>query len=291
MNKVYLLLDCNYLCHRAKHTLGGLKHGETPTGVIYGFLKTISYFQERFNTHRVVFCWDSKTNKREEIFPAYKKKRKARYKEWTPKEAKFEKAFRLQMKKLRRYYLKAIGYKNVFCQAGYESDDIIASISKHLPKDDEAIIITSDQDMYQCLRHNVSFYNPQKNELVTLQKFYRKYGIMSKDWKVLKAITGCTTDEVPGIKRVGEITALKFLKRKPKETSKIFQAILSNESWKILQRNKKLVYLPFKGVKIFPLREDEISRQGWKEVCRKLGMKSIQDKGPTPSRKRKRNAN
>lgn len=288
MNKKYLLLDCNYLCHRAKHIFGGLKHNETPTGVIFGFLKMIPMFQERFDTQFVVFCWDSKTNKREEIFPAYKQKRKARRKEWTKEEAEFEKAFRLQMQKLRIHYLKTIGYQNVFCQAGYESDDIIASICKDLSADDEAVIITSDKDMYQLIRSNISFFNPHKNEVLTLQKFKKRYEIRPKDWKVVKAIAGCTTDEVPGIKGVGEKTAIKFIKKEVKETSKVFQAMISKKGWRIIKRNKRLVYLPLKGIKHFPLREDNITRQGWREVCRKLGMKSIQDKGPTPSRKRKK---
>ena len=142
--KKWLILDCNFLCHRAKHSMGGLSHGNTPTGIIYGFLKSIQSFQDQFDTKHIIFCWDSKTSKRQEIFPAYKKKRADRYKDLTKQEIKFEKEFRYQMKMLRTKYLKLIGYKNNFVQPGYEGDDIMASITLNLKMNDEAILITSD---------------------------------------------------------------------------------------------------------------------------------------------------
>jgi DNA polymerase-1 len=285
MYKKWLVLDCNYLCHRAKHSMGGLSNGNTPTGVIYGFIKTVIYLQEMFNTHRVIFCWDSIKNNRYDIFPGYKQKRKSRYNELTSEEEEFEKAFRSQMKKLRRYYLKEIGYRNVFCQKGFESDDLIASICKNLPDDQQAVIITSDQDMYQCIKHNISFHSPQKKETVTLQGFTKQYGITPKEWGMLKAIVGCSTDEVPGVRGVGEKTCLKYLKGELKDTTKAYQSITSKEGIAIYKRNRPLVILPFKGTKVFKLKKDRISEEGWKNVMKKLGMKSLREKAPIFRRK------
>ncbi len=290
MNKKWLVLDCNYLCHRAKHSTGGLSYGGTPTGVIFGFLKTISHFQELFDTPHVIFCWDSKTNKREGIFRAYKRKRKLRYKDCTEEEARFNHEFRIQMQKLRRVYLKKIGYRNVFCQKGFESDDLIASICQGLPIHEEAVIISSDQDLYQLIFHNVSFFNPQKNKTLTLQGFTKQYRILPDQWARVKAIAGCATDEVPGIPGVGVKTVIKWMKGELKETTKAWWDIHSIKYKGLVCRNMKLVWLPLEGTKSFKLREDKPSIKGWREVTKELGMKSIRGRAPF-SRQKKRSRN
>jgi len=260
--------------------MGKLRYEDSATGVIYGFLKQIPHLQEMFNTERVVFCWDSIHSKRQKIFPNYKKKRTDRYKELDEDEVKFEKEFRYQMKQLRKIYLKKIGYRNVFMQKGYEGDDIMASICKRLPEYDSAILVTSDHDMYQCLQYNISIYNGTSFPIMTNQLFKKKFGLSSNDWCIVKALAGCSTDEVPGIKGVGEKTAIKYLKGELKPTSKIYKKMQTPESKKIYERNRKLVFLPMKGTKEFVLREDRISQKGWEEVVDALGMKSIKDKAP-----------
>lgn len=286
MGKKYLILDCNFLCHRAKYSTGGLSYGGTPTGVIYGFLKSITALQEQFNTPHVIFCWDSRTNKREQIFPAYKQKRRDRFKDLTEEEQAFENAFRVQMFRLRVYYLRWIGYKNIFVQGGYESDDIIASICLNLSHKDAALIISSDQDLYQLIRFNVSLWNPQKGKILTLQGFKKKYGIIPDQWSNVKVLAGCSTDEVPGVKGVGEKTAIKYIRRELKAESIAAKNIRSKKTDKIIDRNYPLVVLPFAGVNTFKLRKDKLSKSGWERVTTKLGMKSIRDKGPT-TKKRK----
>ncbi len=254
--------------------MGRLTNGTTPTGVIFGFLKTILALQSLFNTKHIVFCWDSKFSKRKEIFPGYKQKRKERMNEWTDEEEQFEKEFRFQMKKLRKEYLRRVGYRNIFCQKGYEGDDLIASICSNLPADDDAIIISGDHDLYQCIKFNVSFYNPIKGKKLTLQRFKKKYGIIPNQWATVKILAGCSTDEIPGIKGVGEKTAIKYLRRKLKKTSKIYQRI-EEKSFDMTLTNCPLVCLPMKGTKTFKLKNDQISKKGWREVTEELGMKSL----------------
>ena len=96
----------------------------------------------------------------------------------------------------------------------------------------------------------------------------------------MKALAGCSTDSVPGIKGVGEKTAIKYLKNELKESSKIYQRIISKEGWNIYKRNIELVKLPFTGTKIFKLKTDKLSATGWKEVVEQLGMKSIRERMP-----------
>lgn len=278
MSRKYLLLDCNYLCHRAKYTTGGLTYHGDATGVMYGFLKSLSGFQDLFDTHNFVFCWDSNTNKRIEIFPDYKAQREK--KQYTEEEQKFYRAFKRQMKKLRTTYLPLIGFKNIFVQRGYESDDIIASVCNKLSNKDEAVIISSDKDLYQCISHNISFHNPQTHKILTLQVFKQMYGIEPVRWGLVKALGGCHTDNVPGISGVGEKTAIKYLLNQLNPDSKAYQEITSPIGIEIFERNSELVILPFKGTGCFKLKSDSLSENGWKQVTKMLGMKSIRDRMP-----------
>jgi len=288
MNKKWLLLDCNYLCHRAKHATGNLSHGGDATGTIYGLLQSLSGFQDIFNTSRFVFCWDSKFNKRKDFYPRYKANRQKQKKEYTKEEIKFERAFRKQMQKLRMLYLPMIGFKNIFVQKGYESDDIMAEISLHsIAKDDEAIIITSDKDLYQCIESNVSIFNPQTNKILTYQGFFKRYGIEPMLWSMVKSLAGCTTDNVRGIEGVGEKRAVQFLLNELNPNSAAYKAIKSSKGNRISNRNLFLVVLPMDGINQFELEEDELSKEGWKEVTEMLGMKSIRDRIPFGKRKKK----
>ncbi len=288
MSRKWLILDCNFLCHRLKYAMGGLSFEGGPTGIIYGFLKSIPMYQEMFDTPHIIFCWDSKSSKRQEMFPGYKANRKNRQAELTEEEIIFETEFRYQMKMLRRKYLPMIGFKNVFCQKGYEADDLIASICLKTPEKNDIVIITSDQDLYQCLATNIFIYDPNKRKRMTLQGLYKKYGLKPHEWKMMKGIAGCSTDGVPGVKGVGEKTATKYLIEGLSDTSKTFQRINSKKGWKIYKRNLKLVSLPFKGTKKRKLKKDNLSANGWKQVIRELGLKSIGDKVPMGIRRKRK---
>lgn len=297
MSKTWLILDCNYLCHRAKHSTGGLKYREKPTGVIFGFLMNLPVLQDLFNTSHIAFCWDSKTNKRLEIYPDYKAKRNV--KNLTAEEEKYESDFRKQMKKLRRQYLRTIGFKNVFCKQGFEADDVIASICWWSIRDvdggkgAEAVIVSSDYDLYQLIRPGVSMYNPATGKRMTLQKFKKKYGIHPTRWAQVKAIAGCPGDNVKGVEGVGEKTALKYIIGKLDLGSKAYEKIESKKGKLIRQRNMKLVGLPYvprnrKEIKIFRLKPDKISEKGWNKVIGALGMKSLRGRVPFGPRRRKK---
>lgn len=280
MSKTWLLLDCNFLCHRAKHATGGLSYGETPTGVVFGFFLSILPLQQRFRTKHVVFCWDSKTNLRNTKSKQYKANRAIRFKQLPPDEKKVELAFRYQMKKLRREYLPTIGFRNIFCRQGYESDDLIASVCKYSLGDDNAIIVSSDQDLYQLLAANVSIYNPNANKVITLQSFKKQYGISPTQWVDVKAIGGCSGDQVKGIWRIGETTVIKYLRGELKPNSERVLKIEDEEGRRIARDNRVLVELPYPGVRKFRLKKDQLSEKGWREVCKKLGMKSLKTKMP-----------
>jgi 5'-3' exonuclease len=274
--KTWIILDGQYLCYRARFSMGDLSHQGSPTGAIYGFLKTVLALREQFDPYSCVFCWDSKYSKRAEIFPEYKAKRHNRG-QMTDEEWQFEQAFRKQVKLLRKEYLPTIGFRNVFQQKGYESDDLMASVAYYsVAKEDRVYIITADHDLFQCIGPTVSVYNPRERKDMTLQVFHKQYGIDPKDWIYVKCWAGCDSDNVPGIRGIGEKTAILFLRGELKPSSKACRSIQSDTE--IVVRNEKLIRLPFPDTKKFKLKRDILSDTGWQKVCDKLGFKSIRDR-------------
>lgn len=267
----WLLLDMSYLAYRAFFTTGHLSYNEVKTGVIYGLMRDISNFQADFRTSHFAFCFDVGKSKRIEIDPQYKANR---HKERPEEEIEALQELRSQLKRMRKEYLTEIGYKNIFWQVGYEADDIIASIVRHsLPAVDEAIIISGDQDLYQLLQPNVTIWHPSRRQTITLQSFRKEYKISPTEWKTVKALSGCSSDNIKGIHGVGEKTAIKYIRNELPKNSKSLKIILENADVK--ERNLQLVELPYAGTKKFNLVDDAQDTAGWERITQRFGMKSL----------------
>ena len=282
MKSPLLVLDSHYLCHRAFHAQSNLSWNGRATGVIFGFLKGIGPLKDEFRTDRIAFCFEGTGSLRKEQYPEYKGG--VRSKQRSVPEQKAYDALHSQILQLRTQYLPKIGFRNIFCFDGLESDDIMASIAKNPELYGECILVTSDSDLYQCLSPTCSIFSPQKMKLLTEDWFRREYGIRPSKWAVVKAIAGCHTDNVKGVGGVGESTAIKYVKNLLPHTHKAFWIIQSKRGREIIRRNKNLVKLPLSCPAIEQIFKDDISPQGWKDVCHELGMRSLAGQPPVSSR-------
>jgi 5'-3' exonuclease len=287
MASSWLILDCNFLCHRAGYAFGGheLSHDDQPTSVAFGFLSDLIRLQERFDAAQVVFCFDLGRPIRKDLLPEYKAARHAKH--ISPEEIESYNDFHREVKRLWREILPNIGYQNILRRVGYEADDWIAAACKRVPSTDEAVIISADHDLFQCLRPNIRLYSPNAKKLYTLQSFRQEFGINPPEWIEVKAIAGCRGDEIPGAARIGEKTAIKFLKGKLKEGSKAYNTIDNFVHSKTYIRNIGLVRLPIDGLPGVSLIPDEVvNRRRWKDEMERLGMKSLVGLGPYLGRRK-----
>lgn len=277
--KTWLILDCNYLCHRAFHSMRGLSFREVHTGVAFGFFRELVNLQSLHGASRVVFAFDHGKGLRARDFPQANYKRKRRPENLTRQEQSIRAELQKQIRYLRLNYLPSLGYRNVYYKFGYEADDIIASVCLDLPARDEAIIVSADKDLFQLLSERVCIYNPHQKKATTLESFQRDFGVSATQWVDVKAIAGCGTDEVVGVAGIGEKTAAKFLNGTLKPDSKAHQAIVNgNAIWK---RNRPLVQLPYPGVPKYKYRKDRVTRKRWRRVMESLGMNSLLDDYPS----------
>lgn len=265
-----LIIDANYIGHQARHTLGHLSLDDVPTGVLYGFLTRVLTLGFEFETNDMLFCWDSRKSYRKKRFAGYKARReKDRSLE---EQAEIDLAYR-QFVLLRKKILPQIGFANNFLQPGIEADDLMVRIVMDNPIA-TFVIITSDEDLFQALQYpNVEIYNPRKRSLMSAKRFRRRYGIKPKDWVKVKYVAGCTSDCIPGIKGIGEKTALRWL-RGELTSSKSLTKIESGLR-KAKRKYKRLVELPYPKTRSVTIKPNEFSDKDLKKVCKKYGMRSF----------------
>ncbi|MFD2445788.1 5'-3' exonuclease H3TH domain-containing protein [Bacillus sp. CGMCC 1.16607] len=176
-----------------------------PTNGISGFLKHMLTAVSTFNPSHLAVCWDmgSKTF-RSELYTDYKGNRGEAPVELIPQ-------FDLVKEVVASFDIPNIGL------AGYEADDCIGTVAKDLKRDMKVSILTGDQDILQLLEENISVILLKKgfgNYLVhTPDTFYEEKGIKPRQMIDLKGLMGDPSDNYPGVKGIGEKTALKLLQQ------------------------------------------------------------------------------
>src|SRR5262249_54538205 len=159
--------------HRAFHVSRDLAWKGRATGVIYGFLRDLTVLEDIFHTNRMAFCFEGEDLLRKKIYPNYKLKRYPR--DSTTEETNARNELRHQIAQLRLNSLIRIGFKNIFYESGYESDDLMAAIARDQKGIREVILITADHDMYQCLQEGVVMYSPQRGSVYSHHHFVGQY--------------------------------------------------------------------------------------------------------------------
>lgn len=258
--KTWAVVDVDNVARRMFHAIPSrLYRGERVEAVV-GFAREMKSISAKIDVppSRFVFCADhSDRSPRRAIVPSYKANRD-RDEGFLAGSNKARKFFVSQMKLIVKELLPVAGYernKQIWRMQGLEADDLIASVVKHNAGDNRFVIVSNDKDLYQLLSSkSVRMFDHRSGEIVTKKSFVEKYGVLPSFWPLVKAIAGCSTDEVPGVKGVAELTAIKYLTDE-NFTGKALQKI--HEHAKQTERNLKVVSLPIEGTPALPLIEAE----------------------------------
>ena len=200
-----LLIDCSNLIYAAYYTTGTLSWEGKWTGIIYGFLKKVLFLANKFNTNRFVMCWDSPYTYRHKDYKGYKQSRIDKKAAYTPLEKEEYNLIKDQTITLRTKTLPFMGFYNNYFQEYYEADDLLAWWTNTLYDlgERKIIMVTSDNDMYQCL-DKCKIYSVAKKKIFTRKNLYRQYGVYPENWTYLKALGGCSGDDIIGVKGVSD---------------------------------------------------------------------------------------
>ncbi len=98
-----------------------------------------------------------------------------------------------------------------------EADDYIASLAKKYSAERPVVIIGMDKDLKQCLNENVVMWDPASKDekIVTMQSFMEETGLRPAQWADVQALIGDSSDNIPGVKGIGEKTAIKLFQDFP----------------------------------------------------------------------------
>lgn len=208
-SKTLILIDGHALAFRQYYALERTamktKDG-TPTWAVYGFFKAIFDLLKNKNLspNAIGVAFDvSHHTFRTEKFVEYKANREA-----------MPDPMRIQMG-LIYAGLKAFNIP-IYTKEGFEADDVIGTISrKACELGHKVYILTGDQDSFQLIRQNgcIKVIIPSKGELIEYdwEKVHEKLGVYPNQVIDYKALRGDTSDNIPGVKGIGEKTAVKLL--------------------------------------------------------------------------------
>jgi 5'-3' exonuclease len=256
-----LLLDGQNICYREAYAKAGLSYKSKPTNVIYGFLQQVRHLMYLY-PGEIHFCWDNRESLRKQFYPAYKANRK---RDDLPEEVKD--AF-IQIEELRTNILPRLGLNNHHHQSGYEADDLIAVLCK-LPG--KSIIVSSDNDLFQCLGPTVSIHNIGKKVLMNYKQFQVEFKVTPQQWIEVKALCGDSSDNIEGIAGVGVVTATKIVLGQ-QYSKKLKKKV---DAFDGLERNRKLIRLPWEGTKPGDITRSCFNEREFIRVCGEYGLESL----------------
>ena len=206
MEKV-VLVDGNNLLFRSYYATaytGNIMRNRDgfPTNGLYGFVNMINKIVAEENPKYMMVAFDIGKTFRHEKYKDYKGGRRE-----TPEDLKVQ--FPIAKK-----ILTAMGIKYLECE-GYEADDIIGTISSWCDKDPEyeALIVSSDKDLLQLISEETVVKLLKTKDYIMMDKatFIQTYGFEPIKMIDLKALMGDASDNIPGVKGIGEKTAIKLL--------------------------------------------------------------------------------
>ena len=199
--KSLILVDGSSFLFRAYHAIPPLTNPQgEPTNAIYGvsnmLRKLIADYQSEYIT--VVFDAPGKTF-RNDLYDQYKAHRPP-----MPED------LRVQIKPLHEL-IRNMGLPLIM-ESGVEADDVLGALAQFAEKQGFKVIIsTGDKDMAQLVTENIILENTMSNTRMDIQGVINKFGVKPEQIIDYLALMGDSSDNIPGIPKVGPKTAAKWL--------------------------------------------------------------------------------
>ena len=205
--KTLLLVDGSSYLYRAFHAMPDLRNSlNEPTGAIQGVLNMLRRLHKDYPSDYSACVFDAKGKTfRDDIYPEYKANR-----------ASMPDELRAQIEPLHEA-IKAMGWPLIM-ESGVEADDVIGALAKQAEREGVRVIIsTGDKDISQLVNEHITVVNTMRDafrrvdDVLDIAGVEKKFGIPPRliiDYLVL---IGDTSDNVPGVEKVGPKTAVKWL--------------------------------------------------------------------------------
>ena len=200
-----MAIDGNSILNRAFYGVRLLSNKDGVfTNAVFGFLNIFLKLLKEHKPDAVAVAFDvSRTTFRHEQYSEYKANRHG-----MPEE------LRMQLPLIKEI-LTALGYAVVGCE-GFEGDDILGTLAAACEKNGgECVVVSGDRDCLQLVTDSVSveLVRTKDNTLYTPEVFLEEYGFPPERMVDLKGLMGDSSDNIPGVKGIGEKTAKSLLQQ------------------------------------------------------------------------------
>jgi DNA polymerase-1 len=198
------LMDASAFIHRAFHALSSFTGPKgQPTGAIFGYVNSLLSLIKDKRPEYLAVVFDSRgPGRRHEIYPKYKENRPP-----------MDPSLVLQMGPIREI-TAALGLFSLE-ERGFEADDLIAALARRFEENGQSsVIVSGDKDFYQLLSGRISMYDPspKKQSAMTAEEFTAKFNIAPPAFLEAQALMGDSTDNIPGVPKIGQVTALNLIR-------------------------------------------------------------------------------
>ncbi len=200
---VFVLVDGSSYLYRAFHAMPDLSNADgEPTGAVYGVVNMLRTLLREYPEARVVVVFDAPgENFRHRLYSDYKANRPS-----------MPDALRSQIAPLRDL-VEAMGLPLLVVD-DVEADDVIGTLARQASlAGHEVVVSTGDKDMAQLVDERVRLINTMTNECLDSEAVEAKFGVRPEQIVDFLALTGDSSDNIPGIPGVGPKTAAKWLQR------------------------------------------------------------------------------
>jgi len=231
------LIDATAFCYRAFYALPGLVTSSgQPTNAIYGFLNILNKILKDKKPHYMAVCFDvSRKTFRSEKFADYKIQR-------PPMPDGLSSQIPLIKQVVSAYGLA------IFEKAGFEADDILATLSKSAKSLGMPVtIVSSDKDILQLVDDKTIVFSPYKDSgvLYDTEKVRERFGVGPMQITDIIALMGDDVDNIPGVKGIGEKTASSLVAQfgSVENLLKDPEKIKQEKVKKLILENKEIIKL------------------------------------------------
>lgn len=199
--KTLLLVDGSSYLYRAFHALPDLRNRQNePTSAIYGVLNMLRRLHKEYHADYSACVFDAKGKTfRDEIYPQYKAHRPSMPADLSQQIAPLHEC------------IEAMGWPLLIIE-GVEADDVIGTLAKKANQAGmQCIISTGDKDIAQLVNSDIKLINTMNNEMLDEAGVQKKFGVAPAQILDYLALVGDSTDNIPGVEKVGPKTAVKWL--------------------------------------------------------------------------------
>ncbi len=199
--KTLLLVDGSSYLYRAFHAMPDLRNQKNePTGAIYGVLNMLRRLHKDYPADYSACIFDAKGKTfRDDIYPEYKANRASMPEDLVKQIAPLHET------------IKAMGWP-LLMEEGVEADDVIGALARQATREGMRVIIsTGDKDIAQLVNPHVTLVNTMSNEVLDEAGVVKKFGLPANLIVDYLMLIGDTSDNVPGVEKVGPKTAVKWL--------------------------------------------------------------------------------